>query len=144
MIRSSEKGFSMIEVTIAIFLFGFLFVACMLSYGTSMGTSSANKARNNAIRLAQQAVEELKQFDQMDLTRQSAIWTNENGPLRPFRLEIDGIEYRVTRNLIQNQSLNQNIRNDNNYIPVRITVNWNYRGPCQLVVDTCLIQWVNN
>lgn len=140
MIHSSEKGFSMIEVTISVFLIGIVFVGTMLSYGTSMKTSFANKAKNNAIRLAQQTIEDLKQFDQLDYDRNSDIWDKKSSKyvLTDKEVKIDNIRYTVKKALITS-NLNSDI--NNNYIPICITIEWNYQGPYQIVVDTCLIKW---
>lgn len=142
MTRFSEKGFSMIEVTISVFLIGIVFVGTMLSYGTSMKTSFANKAKNNAIRLAQQTIEDLKQYDQQKYDRNSDIW-NKNSPkyvLTDQNVKIDNILYTVKKMLIDTNNLNSNISSDN-YIPIRITVEWTYQGPYKIVVNTCLIKW---
>jgi len=142
MIRPSEKGFSMIEVTISVFLIGIVFVGAMLSYGTSMKTSFANKAKNNAIRLAQQTIEDLKQYDQQKYDKNSDIW-NKNSPkyvLTDQNVRIDNVLYTVKKMLIDTNNLNLNINSDN-YIPIRVTVQWAYQGSYQIVVDTSLIKW---
>lgn len=142
MILSSEKGFSMIEVTISIFLISIIIVACMLFTGTSLKTSATNRMKNNAIRLAQQTIEDLKQYDQLGFDRNSDIW-NDKSPkcvLTEDSVSIDNIQYTVKKRLIPNSTLNPNI-NDVNYIPIRITVEWNYNGTHQITVDTCLIRW---
>lgn len=140
MIRPSEKGFTLIEIIISILLISIVFVGSMLSYGTSMKTSFTNKAKNNAIRLAQQAIEDLKQYDQLNYDRNSlksipGVLGKRTPP------SIDGITYTVNTEIINKTNLNSNIRNNNNYIPIRITVTWDLQGQQQLVVDTCLIKW---
>lgn len=140
MIHSSEKGFSMIEVTISVFLISIVIVSCILFTGTSLKTSSTNRMKNNAIRLAQQTIENLKQYDQLNYDRNSL-------PIIPgvfgtqIHPPIDGITYTVNAQIINNNDLNLNIINNNNYIPIRITVSWIYLGQNQITVDTCMIQW---
>lgn len=139
MIHSSEKGFSMIEIVISVFLIGIVIVSVMLFSGTSLKTSTTNRMKNNAIRLAQQTIENLKQFDQQGFDRNTVrtipgIFGTQTPP------PIDGVTYTVTTQIITN-NLNPNIINNNNYIPIRITVSWNYLGLNQITVDTCLIRW---
>jgi prepilin-type N-terminal cleavage/methylation domain-containing protein len=138
--RSSEKGFSMIEVAISVFLISIVIVSCMLFTGTSLKTSSTNRMKNNAIRLAQQTIENLKRYDQLNFNRNSlntipGIFVKQNSP------PIDGITYTVETEIIDSNELDSSIRNDNNYIPIRVTVSWNYLGNHQISVDTFLIRW---
>lgn len=140
MISSSEKGFSMIEVTISVFLISIVIVSCMLFTRTSLKTSSTNRMKNNAIRLVQQTIESLKRYDQQDFNRNSlsAIPGILGTQISP---PIDGITYTINTRIIDNNELDPNISNNNNYIPIRVTVSWNYLGNNQISVDTCLIQW---
>lgn len=140
MIRSSEQGFSTIEIIISVFLIGLIVVAVMLFSGTSLKTSTANRLKNNAVRLAQQTIENLKQYDQQGFNRNTfrtipgVIGNQIPSPV------VDGVTYNVNTQIIPD-NLNPDIANNNNYIPIRITVSWNYLGRNQITVDTCMIQW---
>lgn len=126
----NSNGVTIIEVLISVTIFAILFVAYMAFYSNATISSLDNQNRFVAVNLAQQEIESYKQYDLSNLTRDSAPFSN-----FPNTRNQDG--YNITTDIIPDDELPLTIRNNSDYIPIRVTVTWNNQ---RVSMDTYLVR----
>lgn len=139
-IFNRQKGFTLIETLVSVFLLSFIIIAFMLSHTQSHISTNVTQHRAIAVHLAQQRLEALKRLDQPGNDRNSNNWTSEIGS---FVINKDGIRYTVTTSFIPNAELPNNIQTNDNLVPIRVTVSWNEfnNDSYSIFIDTIYIPY---
>jgi prepilin-type N-terminal cleavage/methylation domain-containing protein len=150
--KKNEKGFSLIELLIALVLVGVMFVAIMTGLRQSLATTAFVRANTIALNLAKERIEFLKQYEgNTSQTRSSATWL---GTPNPYTVTRNNINFSVSTAVINanlptsatvttTNPINTalfNIQTDtSNVIPIRVSVSWS-GGTKPVVLDTFIIQ----
>lgn len=130
-----QNGFSLIEVIIALIFISLIFVGILRAYNNTIGSSAELKAHAIAINLARQRIEDLKKYDGMGLNRNNDVWKEDD----TLTNTINGITYTTTTSILTTDAAS--LFNDNQYIPIRVVVSWQFRGKDKSVtMDTCYTQ----
>ena len=115
----SNKGFTIVEVLVALFLFSFLMLGLLGGFLKTYQYQAKNEFRNEAIKLAEQELEKYRNLDYSAITPVSNDCTSSTEKIQR-QIRNAYIEYTIAREITEEIP--------NSVKKIVITVCWNYKG----------------